>query len=67
MMPTVIEEAAPRCVHCGDEDLNWVKDPAPDLCATCASNGLWSEMWGPDRAAEYRELLRTISVERGFQ
>lgn len=54
-------EANPYCVHCGDTSLTWIADPAPDLCAGCAAAGLWSAMWGPDRAAEYKALIRRLN------
>lgn len=37
-------EADPQCVHCGEQQLTWVNDPAPDLCADCASRGLRSPL-----------------------
>lgn len=63
MIPPAAEDD-PRCVHCGNTDLTWVTDPAPDLCAACASKGLWSVMWGPHRAEEYRALLLRLSEKR---
>ena len=57
MMPCYTPEDEPQCVHCGCTDITWVDDPAPDLCADCAARGLWSAMWGPTRADEYKALV----------
>lgn len=45
-----------RCIHCGHPTL-WALDPAPDLCASCAVSGLWSEQWGPEQLADYQAML----------
>lgn len=52
-----------QCVHCGDET-TWLDDPAPDLCHMCAVAGRWSELWGPDRLADYQAMLARLYHKR---
>lgn len=52
-----------QCVHCGDGTA-WIDDPSPDLCHRCAAQGLWSQYYGPERAAEYKARLARL-VEKG--